>query len=266
VSFREDVKRLSSSKLGFSDRAVFKAASAVDANVAGDAITGALEISLTGEGAFVYQLQDIVERRVADKQAFFKDLFLTIMSGKLKWPDEYLIIDEVREVGSAAIIVLDSDSGKLTLKGNVPIGPEGEAPLAKAGAKISVNVESGSVFQSIGEGSVTPLYVPRRLVFDPDPPGGNPLSISGLFEWAKERLGAAAVRPSDVRFADYVSNSEMEQVVFEVPAAGSTISLQASHVSIEEFLDLGQEAGSDSGVIAEPEHQVTYVGRTKAAG
>ncbi len=171
IAFTETRTATVPSKLGFSDRAKFVTKNSANAELAAKQVSGALaELSLSGEGAFVYQLEDIVARRIADKESFFQTLFSAILSGKLKWQDEFVLIDEVREAGAATMIVLESDSGKLVLKGKLPVGAESSVPLARLSAQTSVDVESGSIFQALGQTSSTPSYDVVRLSFDPARP------------------------------------------------------------------------------------------------
>lgn len=268
VAFNENRSALVPSKLGFSDRAKFVTRSSLSADVGRSMASGALDISLSGAGAFVYQLEDIVAKRIADKEAFFTALFLAILCGKLKWQDKFVLIDEVREVGSATIIVLESDSGKLVLRGNIPAGAESSAPLAKVGAQVSVDVESGSVFQAIGEASTTPLYSLRRLVFDPfdplaldpiDPPGPGK-ALSEMVAWLQEKLGLSVLKPDVVRRIDYVSSDDYDAVRFTLSSDNLSFLIKAESLSLEHFLDLGSHGEEiESAFPIEEEHQSQYI-------
>lgn len=267
VAFSESRSALVPSKLGFSDRAKFVTRNSLSADVGRNLAAGALDISLSGEGAFVYHLEDIVAKRISDKEAFFTALFLAILSGKLKWQDEFVLIDEVREVGSATMIVLESDSGKLVLKGKIPAGAESSAPLAKVDAQVSVDVESGSVFQVIGEASTTPLYSVRRLVFDPTDPPGPGRALSEAVAWLKEKLGLTALTPDVVRMTDYVSSDDFDAIRFTLRGVNSSFLIRAEIISLELFLDLSSRSDEIASPFSiEEEHQNQYLQQSGSAG
>jgi len=162
IQFKEQVSQSSPSTFGFSDKAKFNARSALG-GAAGPSIGAALEIALSGEGAFVYQIRDVTTKRVEDKASFFRDLFLAILEGRFRWREDFVLVDEIREAGSATLIILESDSGKVVIKGGLLTAEESDAPLARG--EISAAVEHGSVFHVISQKATTPLFNPRRLVF-----------------------------------------------------------------------------------------------------
>jgi hypothetical protein len=258
------------SKLAFSDRATFAAKAGAGGKTAGKVLDAAMQITLHDEGAFVYQLQDIVSRRVKDKESFFRDLFLAILSGKLRWRDEFLIVDEVRQAGSATLIVLESDKGKLLVKGKGRLDAVEDAPLARLDADLSISVEEGSVFNAVCDQDATPLYNPRRLTFNP--PGGSGgagAALAAVRDWVLKCVGRPIIKPDDVRMVDYVAGEEL--FTFAVAGAAQTFQAQAAAVDIEEFLSLGggaehKERPLDD-VDTEPVHQEDYVsgGKTMTA-
>jgi hypothetical protein len=261
ITFEEDVATASPARLGFSDRASFNAKGVAKGRAA--SVAAGMEIALSGAGAFVYQLQDISSRRIADKDRFFRDLFLLILAGQLRWDDEFLLIDEVREAGSATLIVSETDSGKVVISGDVPLGPEGDAPLARARANVSAKVESGSIFQVLGQTSVTPLYNLRRLVFEP--PGGPGSPVSAAIAWIKEKLGGVAMRPEDVHVGRYVAEDELEAFQLTLGKRGMTVLMRVPTVAIDEFLALGGAEEAPDQVEAAPEYQQAHVARRAAA-
>lgn len=256
----------SPSVLGFSDRASFNSKGSVAAK-AGNVASGVLEITLSGEGAFVYHLQDIVVRRIANKEEFFESLFLAILSNKLKWRDDFVVIDEVREAGASTLIVLESDAGKLTVKGNIPLGAESAAPLAKIGAKVSVNIERGSIFHAMGKTSSTPLYSAKRLSFVPPEPPGPLRTLSEMTAWFRERLGFVNLRPDEVRMVDYVALADQDRITFEVPRADARFSVTAEQLSLADFLQFSSmEDATTFSVPLETEDQVQYVQQAARGG
>ncbi len=260
IAFTETRTATVPSKLGFSDRAKFVTKNSANAELAAKQVSGALELSLSGEGAFVYQLEDIVARRIADKESFFQTLFSAILSGKLKWQDEFVLIDEVREAGAATMIVLESDSGKLVLKGKLPVGAESSVPLARLSAQTSVDVESGSIFQALGQTSSTPLYHVVRLSFDPAPSGPGK-ALSEMWDWIQEQIGINAGKPYAIHMSDYLSSDGMFSFRASVDSKLS-FTIKAETVSLEEFLDLG--AHDDEKEFALPIEEVREVRYARA--
>lgn len=260
---------LTPSSLGFSDRASFNSkvgATAKAANVG----SATLEIGLSGEGAFVYHLQDLVAHRVADKEKFFHSLFMAIMSEKLKWRDEFVVIDETREAGAATLLVLESDAGKIKMKGKIPSGAEAVAPLAKIDANVSVDVESGSIFQIKGENGTTPLYSAKRLKFGPDGPPGPAVAMSQLVGWVKEKIGYGVFRIDAVRQVDYVTDQERDIFTYELnDGSHQRFTIVAEQVDIDTFLELGREVvTSEEGLLKEIEsiQQADYAPRYLSGG
>lgn len=256
---------LTPSALGFSDRAKINTVTNASAKAARVA-SGTVEIALSGEGAFVYQLQDLTACRLADKEAFFTSLFSNILSNKLKWQDDFVVVDEVREAGAATLIVLENSAGNLTVKGDIPLGAESAAPLARVGANVTVDIESGSIFRAMGQSSSTPLYGAKRLSFAPsDPPdGGRP--ISEMFAWIREKLGFGILRADEVRMVDYVALPDQESATFEVERAQAKFVIAAEQLSLDTFLQFSatQDVSSFPGV--DPVQEFQYVRREASGG
>lgn len=248
------------STLGFSDRATISRMTKVSASAA-EAASGTMEIALTGEGAFVYQLQDLIARRIADKETFFTSLFSAILSNKLKWRDDFVVIDEVREAGAATMIVLENDAGKLTVNGDIPLGEESAAPLAKVGANVTVDIERGSIFQAMGQSSSTPLYGAKRLTFGPDGPSGAARTISEMFAWVREKLGFVSLLADEVRLVDYTALPDQERATFEIPSARATFAIAAEQLSLDTFLQFS--AMEDTSTFSLPVGEVPLVQRAR---
>lgn len=266
IEVSESRTKLTPSALGFSDRAKINTVTKVSAKAAKVA-SGTVEIALSGEGAFVYQLQDLTACRIADKEAFFTSLFSAILSDKLKWQDDFVVVDELREAGAATLIVLENEAGKLTVKGDIPLGAESAAPLARVGANVTVDIERGSIFQAMGQSSSTPLYGAKRLSFAPPGPAGPARSISEVFAWLREKCGFAILRADEVRMVDYVALPNEERATFEVQRTQLRFAIAAEQLSLDTFLQFS--AMDDVSTFAPPveaEEQVQYIRQVARGG
>jgi hypothetical protein len=245
VQFSVETAGAHPSRLGFSDRVRFHATGSGSAKLEHGNQVGAAAIAIDMEkkGAFVYQLQNIATQAPADKHDFYAQLGDLVMSGKIHWDeDTFVLVEEVRHAESAAIIVLESDSGKIVLHGNMSgaIQDESAAPLAQAGGKIAAEVERGSIFHAVGETSITPLIQLTSLTFGIDPNPNSPLNgLKAITDWwRREVLGRAM--PHDINVRQYVEDPKSVRYDYTVPGSAVRLSMVAKTLDFDALLARSQ--------------------------
>lgn len=236
VNFSEEINAAKRSKLGFSDRAHF--AVKTDLNSSGATIAGVkCEIILEGKGAFAYQLQDLVFRQVENKQNFYRDLVYLILSRQIRWDDDFVVIDAVRDAGSATILISESDSASVIFNGDLSSELENDAPLASIKGRVSVQVAHGSVFRTVCAKSITPLYSPRRFSFKSEEDGQG--AIQMMTSWFKDKFASESIKPDQIIVTDFISKGDEELVMFRNEVTNETFTLSSLRLSAFDFLDSG---------------------------
>lgn len=250
VLLEEDVHFAEGVDLAFSDRAEYSINSAIGSDVK---FTGSAEcqIVLDGKGAFVYQLHNITSRQVANKPEFYKRIVCAIMSRSVRWLDNFVFVDAVRSVGSATIIVSESEAAGVTLFGDMSSGVEGGTPLAQIKGRIGVQLQTGSVFRAVCAKSITPLYNPRRFSFQLD--DNRQGAVHMLSSWLRSRFGREIVSPDEILVDDFLSTSAEDRMIFKDRINGEVFRLSARSLLVEEFNGGGPSGGGPNGF--EPQYK-----------
>lgn len=205
----------------------------------GDAALGKvrMELQFGSEGSFIYHLKDLTNNQYKNRREAFEKIGKMILSGKLKWKDDYVLVTEVKEAGKALIIVADSANADMEIECAVDNVPE--ANLASAVGEIGYTRDSDRVtrYEIVQN---TPILF-RVVGFTEVPPGGGPNSPIGwmmarIREWFREDLP----KPEVIYLRDYVEGENIWEGTFELPN-GESVTLRQRLEDIESFIEKSEK-------------------------
>lgn len=205
------------------------------AAASGDSALGKvrMELQFGSEGSFLYHLKDLTNNQYKKRREAFEKIGKMILSGKLKWNDDYVLVTEVKEAGKALIIVADSANAYMEIECAVDNVPE--ANLASAVGEIGYTRDSDRVtrYEIVQN---TPILF-RVVGFTEVPPGGGPNSPIGrmmarIREWFREDLP----KPEVIYLRDYVEGENIWEGTFELPN-GESVTLRQRLEDIESFIE-----------------------------
>ncbi len=190
-----------------------------------------LDLKFGAEGAFLYHLADITNNQFKDRQIAFEKIVPLILSNKIKWKDNYVLVSEIKQAGKAFIIVADSANANMQIecKGDVSI----EANLAKAAGDISYTRDSDQVLKYEVEETISPLF--RVVAFSGTPSGGPKGPISKLISLIKSWYYGKLPEPETISLSDYVETEGMTEGTFTFPN-GESVRLHQRLESIEGYI------------------------------
>jgi len=238
IEFRERIHKASHSKFGFSDRAELSFSAETKVGSAGDS-HARCEVLLSGKGAFVYHLTGVASREVSDKSDFYKRLVAKIVGRQMRWLDKFVVVDAVREAGSATIIVSESDDAKVVLGGDFGLVID-EATLARVKGRVSAQVHRGSIFQAICAKQTTPLYSVRRIRFEPK---NDPHIATRLASWFISKYGRSDLSPDELEVTEYHGSEERDVVGFHDKGSRIDFTMISKRLSAKEFISYGGDPG-----------------------
>jgi hypothetical protein len=112
-------------------------------------------IDFKAENAVVFQVKDSLTHQIVNLAKMEKEIIARYKGHK--WPNDWLIITQLLEAGSATIIISNSSNNKIELKATANVGT---ANLKLTDASLGLNVakEKGSSLKVISQQGITPLY------------------------------------------------------------------------------------------------------------
>jgi len=205
---------------------------------------GKLGLSFGSEGSFLYHLKDITNNQFKERREIFEKIAPLILSDKISWKDDYVLVTEVKQAGKALILVSDSANASM----EVEYSSENGAPVNFVSAEGDVNFSMASdrvVKYEIKQ--LTPLLF-RVIGFVDVPPGGGP---AGPLSQIKKKLhswfGDDLPEPEQINLRDYIENEDSVDGIFEFPN-GETITLRQEFVDIESFIQKSEKVSESDEV------------------
>lgn len=209
------------------------------ATTSGDSSLGKTSLGLQfgAEGSFLYHLQDLTNYQYKERREAFEKIGQMILSGRVKWKDDYVIVTEVKQAGKALVLVADSANADMEIE--CTVDDIQEVNLASAAGKIGYTRDSDRVLKyEIAQN--TPILF-RVVGFTEVPPGGgpnNPISrmMARVREWFQEDLP----KPEIIYLRDYVENKNTLNGTFELPN-GESVTLCQKLEDIESFTEKSEK-------------------------
>lgn len=192
-----------------------------------------LDLQFGSEGSFLYHLKDLTNYQYEERRDAFEKLGKIILSGKIKWKDDYVLVTEVKQAGKALILVADSANADMEIE--CTLDDAAEVNLASAVGGIGYTLDSYRVERFEIEQNTPILY--RVVGFTEVPPGGGPNSqISRLMarirEWFREDLP----KPEVIYLRDYVEGKHVLEGTFDLPN-GESVTLCQKLEDIASFIE-----------------------------
>lgn len=133
-----------------------------------------ISLRLGRQGAFLYHLEGVVIRSVADRAAFAGALARVLLDVSADLPADLVTVTEIMHARKATIVV--ADDGEAAFDFETDFIPLGEAFLAGAQGSVTVAASSGSSIEFISRGDVNALLrlVRPRLSAAGSPAAGSP--------------------------------------------------------------------------------------------
>lgn len=201
----------------------------------GDAALGKVRMDLKfgSEGSFLYHLKDLTTIQYQERKKAFNAIGNLIMSGKLKWEDDYNLVTEVKQAGKALIIVADSANAEMGIEcaaNDVP-----EFNLASAVGNINYTLDSARVMKYEIKEDASILYKPIR--FTEKPPGGGPnQQISQMMAKIRGWFNGGLPNPELISLRSYLESENISGGTFDLPDSKS-ITLRQELVDITSFIE-----------------------------
>lgn len=219
--------------LQFKDKLEISVNSLAEAT-AGHGLGGKVSLKMAQRGAFLYHLMNSVSIRPANTRAFNEELSKALLSEKMNFPDDGVVITEVLQAKKATIVVCDTNEGELDLQTNFK--PGGDAFLAGAKGKVKATNSRGSIFQFIAQDDITALIRIVKPTFAPPPGGpGTPMrGASRAVSWLK-----GLFRERQLHVADLIISHRPEapsQIVVTLGQGGPEFLLQQDNITVKEML------------------------------
>ncbi len=196
-----------------------------------------LSFQFGSEGSFLYHLKDLTNYQYKERREAFEKLGKMILSGKIKWKDDYVIVTEMKEAGNALILVADSANADMEIEYEVE--NVAEVNLANSIGKIGYTRDSDRVLRYEIQQNTPILF--RVVGFTEVPPGGgpsNPISrmMAKIKEWFKEDLP----KPDVIYLRDYVESNNELKGTFNLPN-GESVTLCQKTEDISSFIEKSEK-------------------------
>lgn len=203
-------------------------------SAAGDATFGKakLDLQFGSEGSFLYHLKDLTNFQFKERREAFENIGKMILSGKVKWKDDYVLVTEVKQAGKALILVADSANADMEIECSADDATA--ANLASAVGGINYSRDSDRVLRYEIEQNTSILF--RVVCFTEVPPGGGPNNTVGrmmerIRAWFTEELP----KPEVIYLRDYVESENTSEGTFVLPNRES-VRLCQNLEDIESFI------------------------------
>ncbi|HDU8585316.1 TPA: hypothetical protein RG682_000767 [Vibrio alginolyticus] len=207
-----------------------------------------LDLQFGSEGSFLYHLKDLTNIQFKERREAFEKLGALILSEKLKWKDDYVLVTEVKQAGKAVILVADSANANMEIECSASEGSS--ANLANSVGGINYSRDSDRVVRYEIEQNTSLLF--RVIGFTEAPPGGGPNGpLSQMMAKVRSWYGDELPKPERIYLRDYVETDGVTEGTFILPNSES-ITLSQKVEDIDSFiLKSEQENTLDEGITIE---------------
>ena len=86
-----------------------------------------------------------------------------------------------------------------------------------------------------------------------------------MVDWLKEKLGRTVIRPEELRMIHYVSDKDSDLIRFAVTGVDADLCINASRLSLEEFMALSRSGDAETEIHTEPVIDRNYVQQQNSA-
>lgn len=189
-----------------------------------------LSLEFGSEGSFLYHLKSLTNLQFKQRRDAFEQIGKLILSERINWRDDYVLVTEVKEAGRAFILVADSANAEMELECTY----DESLPLNLASVSGGVNYarDSDRVIRYEIEQNTPVLF--RLVSFTRVPPGGGPDSSIGLAK-LRSWFGDKLPQPDSIYLYDYVQDADVAEGTFSIPG-GEPITLRQKTEDIESFI------------------------------
>ncbi|WP_139166875.1 hypothetical protein [Chromobacterium sphagni] len=180
-----------------------------------------LDLQFGEAGSFLYHLRDITNIQFQERRDAFEKIGQLLLSGRIKWKDDYVLVVEVKQAGKAFILVAEGDNVSLQLECNSDI--VGNLNLADVAGRVGYVRDSDSVIRYEVSEAISPLY--RVVSFAESPPdGGGKLPLGGLVEKIRMWFSDKMPLPETIYLTEYFDRGHSVAGTFTLPN-GETVGL-----------------------------------------
>lgn len=210
------------------------------AGASGNVIASKVKMALRfgGEGSFLYSLKDLTHTQFRERRDAFEKIGKLILSEKVKWNDNYVLVTEVKQAGKALILVADSANANMELECGVDdvVGTD----LANALGKIKYVNDSERVTRYEFSQCMPILF--RAVSFTAAPPGGTPSAMSQIMALVRGWFAEGLPKPEAIYLREYVEVPGNTIIgTFEMHD-GKTVELHQKAEDISSFIGKGKLA------------------------
>jgi len=199
--------------------------------------TAKLDLKFGSEGSFLYHLKDLTNIQFKERREAFEKLGALILSEKLRWKDDYVLVTEVKQAGKAVVLVADSANADMEIECSSEEGSP--ANLANAVGNINYLRDSDRVVRYEIDQNTSLLF--RVIGFTEVPPGGGPNGpLSQMMAKIRSLYSDELPKPELIYLQDYVETDSVTEGTFILPNRES-ITLSQKVEDIESFIQKSEK-------------------------
>lgn len=192
-----------------------------------------MDLKFGSEGAFLYHLKDLTNIQFKERREAFEKLGTLIISERLKWKDDYVLVTEVKQAGKALVLVADSANAEMEIECDSK--EASSINLASAVGNINYSRDSDRVVRYEIDQNTSLLY--RVIGFTEVPPGGGPNGpFSLMMAKVKAWFGEELPEPESIYLRDYVESESTTEGTFSLPN-GESVRLCQEREDIDSFIE-----------------------------
>jgi hypothetical protein len=117
-----------------------------------------VKVGFSKKGSFLFQAENCIKNELEDLRTLESQIYL--LNEKRIWEKEWAVITGLVQAGSTTILVSESDSSEVELKGKSKLGP---ANLADIEAGIQFSIKRGNVVNFVAAEGLTPLFTLHKV-------------------------------------------------------------------------------------------------------
>lgn len=192
-----------------------------------------MDLKFGSEGAFLYHLKDLTNIQFRERREAFEKLGVLILSQKIKWKDDYVLVTEVKQAGKALVLVADSANAEMEIEcDSKEASPKN---LASAVGNINYSRDSDRIVRYEIDQNTSLLY--RVVGFTEVPPGGGPNTpLSQMMAKVRQWFGEELPKAESIYLRDYVESENITEGTFLLPNSKSIRLCQAIE-TIDSFIE-----------------------------
>lgn len=220
--------------LEYTDKVKLSAMAAATAS-GGGGVLGSASVRLTAVGSFLYHLANSANIRPVNSRKFNEEVTRVLLGDELHFPEDGVIVTEVKYAEKATIIVADGNEAAIEFQ--TDFEPEGAAFLAGAQGKVAAGNRQGTYIEFVAQDDIMALIrlVRPRIL----PPGGPapPMSASDrAIMWFKNLFKERQLDVSELVITQAPSTAAPRMSI-QLGLGGEEFLLEMKDVTVEEMVE-----------------------------